>query len=93
MRHGWRGGAPLWKKGEAPWDNERIVAFLKKLPDSEPFIPAAVTALGKNGAELLLANNETMTLSSNAMRWAGRVTWLKWATRFGFVNVITVNGF
>ena len=72
MRHGWRGGAPLWKKGEAPWDNERIVAFLKKLPDSEPFIPAAVTALGKNGAELLLANNETMTLSSNAMRWAGR---------------------
>ena len=44
------------KKGEAPWDNERIVAFLKKLPDSEPFIPAAVTALGKNGAELLLAN-------------------------------------
>ena len=72
MRHGWRGGAPLWKKGEAPWDNERIVAFLKKLPDSEPFIPAAVTALGKNGAELLLTNNETMTLSSNAMRWAGR---------------------
>ncbi|WP_178162613.1 transglycosylase domain-containing protein [uncultured Haemophilus sp.] len=72
MRHGWRGGAPLWKKDEAPWDNERIVAFLKKLPDSEPFIPAAVTALGKNGAELLLANNETMTLSSNAMRWAGR---------------------
>ena len=72
MRHDWRGGAPLWKKGEAVWDNERIVAFLKKLPDSEPFIPAAVTALGKNGAELLLANNETMTLSSNAMRWAGK---------------------
>lgn len=72
MRHGWRGGAPLWKKGETPWDNERIVAFLKKLPDSEPFIPASVTSLGKNGAELLLANNETMTLSSNAMRWAGK---------------------
>lgn len=72
MRHGWRGGAPLWKKGETVWDKERIVAFLKKLPDSEPFIPAAVTALGKNGAELLLANNETMTLSSNAMRWAGK---------------------
>ena len=72
MRHGWRGGAPLWKKGETPWDNERIVAFLKKLPDSEPFIPASVTALGKNGAELLLANNDTMTLSSNAMRWAGK---------------------
>lgn len=72
MRHGWRGGAPLWKKGETAWDNERIVAFLKKLPDSEPFVPAAVTAFGKNGAELLLANNQTMTLSANAMRWAGK---------------------
>ncbi|QIA77203.1 penicillin-binding protein 1A [Rodentibacter caecimuris] len=72
MRHGWRGGAPLWKKGEAAWDNERIVAFLRKLPNSEPFVPAAVTSLSKNGAELLLANNQTMTLSSNAMRWAGK---------------------
>lgn len=72
MRHGWRGGAPLWKKGETAWDNDRIVAFLKKLPDSTPFIPAAVTAIGKNGAELLLADNQTMTLSYNAMRWAGK---------------------
>lgn len=72
MRHGWRGAAPLWKKGETAWDNERIVAFLKKLPNSEPFVPAAVTSLSKNGAELLLANNQTMTLSSNAMRWAGK---------------------
>ena len=67
------GEEDAYTKGyKAPWDNERIVAFLKKLPDSEPFIPAAVTALSKNGAELLLANNETMTLSSNAMRWAGK---------------------
>ncbi|OOF38439.1 penicillin-binding protein [Rodentibacter rarus] len=72
MRHGWRGGAPLWKKGEAAWEAERIVAFLKQLPNSDPFIPAAVTALGKNGAELLLANHQTMTLSFNAMRWAGK---------------------
>ncbi|OOF49696.1 penicillin-binding protein [Rodentibacter genomosp. 1] len=72
MRHGWRGGAPLWKKGETAWEHERIVAFLKQLPNSDPFIPAAVTALNKNGAELLLANNQTMHLSSNAMRWAGK---------------------
>ncbi|OOF44294.1 penicillin-binding protein [Rodentibacter trehalosifermentans] len=72
MRHGWRGGAPLWKKGETAWEPERIVAFLKQLPNSAPFIPAAVTALGKNGAELLLANHQTMTLSFNAMRWAGK---------------------
>ena len=60
------------EKGEAPWDNERIVAFLKNYLIQNHSFPAAVTALGKNGAELLLANNETMTLSSNAMRWAGR---------------------
>ncbi|OOF57437.1 penicillin-binding protein 1A [Rodentibacter myodis] len=72
MRHGWRGGAPLWQKNEAAWDNERIIAFLKKLPNSEPFIPAAVLNSGKNGAELLLASGEKMTLSSAAMRWTGR---------------------
>ncbi len=72
MRHGWRGGAPLWKKNEAVWDNERIIAFLKKLPNSEPFIPAAVLNTSKNGAELLLVSGEKMSLSNNAMRWTGR---------------------
>ncbi|BFU60793.1 MULTISPECIES: penicillin-binding protein 1A [Rodentibacter] len=72
MRHGWRGGAPLWKKNEAVWDNERIIAFLKKLPNSEPFIPAAVLNTGKNGAELLLVSGEKMSLSNSAMRWTGR---------------------
>ncbi|EGV06016.1 transglycosylase [Haemophilus pittmaniae HK 85] len=47
MRHGYRGGAPLWKKGETAWDDERITGFLKKLPDSTPFIPAAVIAIEK----------------------------------------------
>mgnify|MGYP000874730081 CR=1 FL=1 len=45
MRHGYRGGAPLWKKGETPWDNDTIIGFLKKLPNSEPFIPAAVISV------------------------------------------------
>lgn len=77
MRHGWRGGDQLWQKNEAAWDNERITAFLKKLPDSEPFIPAAVLNTGKNGAELLLANGDKMTLSTNAMRWTGRANPVK----------------
>ncbi len=72
MRHGYRGGAPLWQKNEAAWDNDRIVGFLRKLPDSEPFIPAAVIGIVKGGAEILLASGEKMTLSSNAMRWTGR---------------------
>ena len=72
MRRGYRGGAPLWQKNEAAWDDERILAFLRKLPDSEPFIPAAVVGMAKGGADLLLASGEKMTLSTNAMRWTGR---------------------
>ncbi len=72
MRHGYRGGAPLWKKDEAAWDNETIVGFLKKLPNSEPFIPAAAVAVSKNGVELLLDSGEKITLPSSAMRWTGQ---------------------
>ena len=77
MRHGYRGGAPLWKKGETPWDNDTIIGFLKKLPNSEPFIPAAVMSVSKSGAELLLASEEKMTLPSNAMRWTGQANPVK----------------
>ena len=77
MRHGYRGGAPLWKKGETPWDNDTIIGFLKKLPNSEPFIPAAVISVSKNGAELLLASEEKMTLPSSAMRWTGQANPVK----------------
>ena len=72
MRRGYRGGAPLWQKNEAAWDDERILAFLRKLPDSNPFIPAAVVGMAKGGADLLLASGEKMMLSTNAMRWTGR---------------------
>lgn len=77
MRHGYRGGAPLWKKGETPWDNDTIIGFLKKLPNSEPFIPAAVISISKSGAELLLASEEKMTLPSSAMRWTGQTNPVK----------------
>ena len=77
MRHGYRGGAPLWKKGEPPWDNDTIIGFLKKLPNSEPFIPAAVMSVSKSGAELLLASEEKITLPSSAMRWTGQANPVK----------------
>ena len=77
MRHGYRGGAPLWKKSETPWDNDTIIGFLKKLPNSEPFIPAAVMSVSKSGAELLLASEEKMTLPSSAMRWTGQANPVK----------------
>ena len=77
MRHGYRGGAPLWKKDETPWDNETIIGFLKKLPNSEPFIPAGAVAVSNSGAELLLASGEKMTLPSSAMRWTGQANPVK----------------
>lgn len=72
MRHGYRGGAPLWKQGEQVWDNERIIGFLKRLPNVNPLVPAAVLSTNKDNAELLLANGEKLNLSSAAMRWTGR---------------------
>ncbi|WP_109078844.1 penicillin-binding protein 1A [Aggregatibacter kilianii] len=77
MRHGYRGGAPLWKKDETPWDNETIIGFLKKLPNSEPFIPAAAVSVAKSGAELLLASGDKITLPSSAMRWTGQANPVK----------------
>ncbi|AFI86881.1 penicillin-binding protein [Aggregatibacter actinomycetemcomitans] len=77
MRHGYRGGAPLWKKDEAPWDNDTIIGFLKKLPSSEPFIPAAAVSVAKSGAELLLASGDKITLPSSAMRWTGQANPVK----------------
>ncbi|WP_257824101.1 penicillin-binding protein 1A [Aggregatibacter actinomycetemcomitans] len=77
MRHGYRGGAPLWKKDEAPWDNDTIIGFLKKLPSSEPFIPAAAVSVAKSGAELLLASGDKITLPSSAMRWIGQANPVK----------------
>lgn len=74
MRHGYRGGAPLWKKDETPWEAERILGFLKKLPNTEPLLPAAVLATNKSGLELLLASGEKMNLPNSAMRWAGKKT-------------------
>ncbi|XWY19442.1 penicillin-binding protein 1A [Bisgaard Taxon 45] len=74
MRHGYRGGAPLWQKDEAAWEENRIIGFLKKLPHSEPLLPAAVLSVNKTGLELLLASGERMALSNNAMRWAGKKT-------------------
>ncbi|TYA88516.1 penicillin-binding protein 1A [Aggregatibacter actinomycetemcomitans] len=77
MRYGYRGGAPLWKKDEAPWDNDTIIGFLKKLPNSEPFIPAAAVGVAKSGAELLLASGDKITLPSSAMRWTGQANPVK----------------
>ncbi|MDO4430059.1 MAG: penicillin-binding protein 1A [Lonepinella koalarum] len=72
MRHGYRTPASLWKKGENAWNHEKIIDALRKLPHSDPFIPAAVLSANKNGADILFANGEKMMLSAAAMRWTGK---------------------
>lgn len=72
MRHGYRTPVSLWKKGEKAWDKEKITEALRKLPYSEPFVPAAVLAGNKNGADIMLASGEKMLLPAAAMRWTGK---------------------
>lgn len=70
MRHGYRGGAHLWKDGQSAWQQERIMGFLKKIPHSDPLVPAAVMAIDEGGASLLLASGESISLPFSAMKWA-----------------------
>ncbi|MFZ7130162.1 penicillin-binding protein 1A [Avibacterium avium] len=72
MRHGYRGAAVLWKKGETAWDEDKIIDALKKLPNSAPLVPAAVLETSKAGAKVLLDDGNSIVLSPAAMRWAGK---------------------
>ncbi len=71
IRHGYRGGVMLWGKGDKAWDPEKIIDELRKLPNSEPFVPAAVLSTGKEGAKLLLSSGDNITLANSAMSWVG----------------------
>ncbi len=72
MRHGFRTPEKLWKAGETPLPEDKIVETLRKLPNSEPFIPGAVVNVGKKGVDVLLANHEKIQLPPSAMRWTGK---------------------
>lgn len=69
-RHGWRGAAVLWKPKESAWEEEKIIDHLSKLPNSEPFIGAAVLKVSKESAEILLPNGDNAELKLSSMRWA-----------------------
>lgn len=66
-RHGWRGAEKLWTGKEA-WDDEKIIDHLSKLPNSDPFIGAAITNVGKNSYTIMLPNGDKEELQkSNAV--------------------------
>ncbi|MDH2999041.1 penicillin-binding protein [Pasteurellaceae bacterium LFhippo2] len=69
-RHGWRGADVLWKAKDKAWDEEKIIDHLSKLPNSEPFTPAAVLKIAKESATILLSNGEQATLRLANMKWA-----------------------
>lgn len=56
-RHGWRGAAKLWT-GKTAWDDEAIIDYLSKLPNSEPFTGVVVTEVNKNSYTLMLPSGD-----------------------------------
>lgn len=78
MRHGkYRGAVELWNGKDSPWENDKIIDSLRKLPYSEPLFPAAVLGITKNGADVLLASGEKIILPQSAMRWTGKINPVK----------------
>ncbi|QIW16673.1 penicillin-binding protein [Pasteurellaceae bacterium RH1A] len=71
-RHGWRGAEALWKPKEDPWDEEKIIEHLSKLPHSEPFTPAVVMKMQRDRADILLQNGESAVVKFNRMAWTGK---------------------
>ncbi|MDO4697221.1 MAG: PBP1A family penicillin-binding protein [Pasteurellaceae bacterium] len=69
-RHGWRGAEKLWNAGEEAWDEEKIIEYLSKLPNSEPFVGAVVMQLSKDKASIMLATGDSAELSFSSMKWA-----------------------
>lgn len=60
-RHGWRGAAKLWS-GSKAWDDEQIVEYLSKLPNSDPFTGVVITAVNKNSYSIMLPNGDKSEL-------------------------------
>lgn len=71
MRHGYRGPSKqLWKVGETPWTQKKILDELKALPTYGPMLPAVVTRATPTAAQVTLADGSAVELTMDAMRWA-----------------------
>lgn len=69
-RHGWRGAEKLWKASDDPWDEEKIIEHLSKLPASDPFVGAVVMNVAKDHATILLFDGNRAELKLAGMKWA-----------------------
>lgn len=71
MRHGYRGPSNvLWKVGEMPWDQQRIVENLKTLPVYGPLFPAVATQSDADRATVVMADGSSVQLPMTGVRWA-----------------------
>jgi penicillin-binding protein 1A len=71
MRHGYRGPSnQLWKVGETPWDEKKIINSLKTLPVYGPLVPAVVTQIDEAQATATLSNGSSISMPFSGMRWA-----------------------
>lgn len=73
MRHGYRGAVSvLWKGKESPWDAEKIAKHLNNQPTYGELVPAAVTKVGKQSAEILVKGDGAAAIEWDGMKWARR---------------------
>lgn len=107
MRHGYRGPSNvLWRVGEMAWDSKKITDSLKNLPTYGPLLPAVVTSANPDEATALLADNSSVSLKMDGVRWApltapiphkarrraASPTCCRQASRFGCVRSMTAGG-
>ncbi len=71
VRHGYRGPtAVLWSGQEPAWDQDKIIAELKKSPVYGPLMPAVVTSSNASEAQVMLADGSQQTIPLAGVRWA-----------------------
>lgn len=72
-RHGYRGPENvLWKQGQAPWDEEKILDYLTDQPTYGELYPAVVTRVGDKEATVEVKKVGPVELNWQSMNWARR---------------------
>lgn len=70
-RHGYRGAtATLWDNTNAAWNSTQIQEHLDKQPSYGPLVPAVVTNVRNQTANIELSDNRKDVITWNGMKWA-----------------------
>ncbi|MGI9888641.1 penicillin-binding protein 1A [Vibrio chagasii] len=70
-RHGYRGAEKvLWQTAQSAWDQDKIVKHLKSQPTYGDLVPAVVTAVDSESAQVWVKNQGEGTIEWQGMNWA-----------------------